>query len=455
VLTASLLALPAIMLAGLAWIFFKDQPLSRVYILAMSSGIGYWYVLPGTLFLLGGDVAAVDSDLLRDEAAVFKASLLVHVSFAALLLLPLTFRLRPKTQRAPIFMTTECTVRLNVLLVVTVASSILLLAYRYADLGPAFALQLLVGLASAREVMSFDNFSSGPGQSLLALWEIVNLFLAVFFGALFTWQRRILTGQFVGASAAIILSFVSSGSRSTLLLFLFAIFFSIICRPPATVATGVKSTTGKNVRRLLPIIAIAALIGLAVAAMVARFEDSPAQSESLALNSIGGHNDMFRELVFVIRNGWSYQSDAWLFLQTPLTYAMPTFLGFNKSIAPHLIDFNFDRAGIDLVFGVGNVFPGLLADMFICFGPMAPVALCLFTAAVFAIAVAVTRSGRESTISQCLLISLLCYYVTSFRNLQGAFGILIVLAYILARLLSADVRRTVIDPPTHATPSTP
>ena len=114
---------------------------------------------------------------------------------------------------------------------------------------------------------------------------------------------------------------------------------------------------------------------MAAIAMQTRFEGGPEELGWLAIRSVGVHNDMFRELVFVLKNGANYRSDALLFLLTPISYAMPSFLGFSKSIPPHLIDFNLDRAGIDLIYGVGNVFPGLIGDLVLCFGAFAPITL--------------------------------------------------------------------------------
>lgn len=431
---AASLAIPGLLFALLAWIGYRAMPRARLFCLAIALGVGYWYLLPGTLFLLGGEVAAADIALLGAHREIVIAILLVHASLAMLLLLAI-FSGASSSHRAVLPDVPVESGRLDLLLMATVVSTVTFLAYRYAEMGPAFALQLLIGLTSAREVMSFENFSAGPTQSLLALWDIVNIFLSIFLAATFTWQRQLLSVRFVGAGATTILAFVSSGSRTVVLLLLFGVAMALICRPRAAVSrkAGPNRFTGRGA---LPLLLMAGLVAITAVAMLARFQDDPSQSESLALNSVGSHNDMFRELVFVLRNGWAYRSDPLLFLQTPITFAMPTFLGFNKSIAPHLIDFNMDRAGIDLILGLGNVFPGLIGDMVLCFGLFAPVALCLFSALMFATCLAAAGRGTNTSVNSGLLVTLLCYYIISFRNLQGAFGILLVLSAAVSTLLS-------------------
>lgn len=440
---AAWLAIPGVIIALLAWIGYRAKPGARLFCVAIMLGMGYWYLLPGTLFLAGGEVSASDLDLLADERHIIMAIGLVHGCLVLLFLLPALFSgtWRHRQQTSTDVDPKRPSRRLDWLLLATVISATVFLANRYAEMGPAFALQLLIGLTSAREVMTFENFSAGTAQSLLALWDIVNIFLAIFLATTLTWRRELLTGRFVAAATAALLSFVSSGSRTVVLLLLFAVTIALICRPRQVIQSPLIQSIRVSSRNIVPLLLMAGLVVMAAMTMLARFQDNPSQSESLALNSIGAHNDMFRELVFVLRNGWAYRADPLLFLQTPITYAMPTFLGFNKSIPPQLIDFNLDRAGIDLILGEGNVFPGLVADMILAFGYFAPVALCLYSAVIFATLVFSTTRGTDSTINFCLLITLLCYYIISFRNIQGAFAILMVLAMMVSVILSQRSRR--------------
>lgn len=444
-LYAVLLAAPALLLALPAWILYRPEPQKRMFCLVIIIAMGYWYVLPGTLFLLGGELAAADADLLKDDHSIEWAILLVHACLATLLLLPAFLAASDKPHRlarsrpgAEVSLTSQ-----DMLLSLVFVSSVFFLFNRYAELGPAFVLQLLLGLTSAREVMSFQNFSEGASTSLLALWDIVNIFISIFLATALTWQGRTRSMRFVGAVAAALLSFISSGSRSVLLMLIFAMTIALVCRPRTKAAPRIGRAKR---RKTLAILLTGALVALAAVGMSARFQDDPSQSDSLALNSIGAHNDMFRELVYVLRNGWSYRSDALLFLQTPITYAMPSFLGFNKSIPPHVLDFNLDRAGIDLISGEGNVFPGLIADMYLCFNMLAPVVLFALAALMIRAAMTVSSLGTNLSVNAGLLIALLCYFLISFRNLHGAFGIVLVVAGVLSLFLSVNFNRRNVKP---------
>jgi hypothetical protein len=181
------------------------------------------------------------------------------------------------------------------------------------------------------------------------------------------------------------------------------------------------------------------LIGLGVLAdlnMTARFANDSSQADLILVNSVASHNDMFRELLYCLRYGDGYRIDRWQFLQTPLSFAMPSFLGFGKSIPLHLIDFNLDRAGIDLVGGEGNVFPGLLADMYLCFGDLGPFILAAMSGIFWMAFWQVTLKVNSSAVGASLFVTLLAYHVICFRNIQGSLGILVALSFLIARWLS-------------------
>ena len=169
--------------------------------------------------------------------------------------------------------------------------------------------------------------------------------------------------------------------------------------------------------------------------MSARFEKDPSQADHILANSISAHNDMFRELLFSIENSNHYRPDGLRFLRTPITFAMPSFLGFNKSIPEHLIDFNFDRANIDLVYGEGNVFPGVIADFYISFGYFGPLVQLLFLTAVIYAFRRCAFSGGRNGVSLAIYVSLLSYIIASFRNIPGSLAILAVCAAAVSILL--------------------
>jgi hypothetical protein len=256
--------------------------------------------------------------------------------------------------------------------------------------------------------------------------------------------------RFVLACLSTLLVFASNGTRSVLLLLLFSLATTLFARPRVTVADR-GPRPGRRRRRLLPVLLVVGLCVVAGMNMMARFENDPSQAEHILLNSVASHNDMFRELVFSIVNGDRYRSDGLLLLQTPLTFAMPSFLGFSKAIPPHLVDFNLDRAGIDLLDGAGNVFPGLIADMYLCFGDFGPLVHGALSALFLWIFWLATLNTNRSAIGGALFVTLLAYYVISFRNLQGSLAILVVVAYLLSRLMALSPRRGRQNAPMAAT----
>jgi hypothetical protein len=333
-----------------------------------------------------------------------------------------------------------------------VLSTLGLFVIRFYTYGTDFVVGLFMGLVSPREVMTFENFSSGASESLLALWDIINIFISVFYVAALTWQRQIMSARFVGACLIGVISFLSTGTRSVLLLMLSAGAIASICRPSHIIEVPHRR---RRVRPLISFLLLGGLTLVAILSMVARFEtnldDDPHSSSRLLINSVVGHNDMFRELVYVMDRNFSSDYEGVNFLMTPITFTMPSFLGFSKSIPSHLADFNMDRAGINIVHGSGNVFPGLLGDTFMCFGRMAPIVLLAFWGIVIAAFVLVTTCFRNSSISKALLISLLCYYFISFRNVQGSFGILLFTAVALQVFLSPmpwTTQSNITDTPT-------
>jgi len=431
------LLLPAIAMAMLAWPFCRTHPVARPFAVAVIFGIGYWYVMPGVFFLLVPIIQGEDSYLLNSVDNTLHSIWLINSCLALLLLVAglarCTCRVRYQNLRQELLYFPEPLV--EKLLLATLVSASLLLTIRFIDLGPAFALQLLIGLASAREVMSFENISSSIGQSLIGLWELLTVFMSIFLSTIYVWLRRTVSISFVLACLSSVLVFASSGTRSVLLLLIFSIITAVISRPPAPSPKKNHTRVVRKRAQMLPTLLILGLCIIAGANMSARFANDSSQADYILLNSLGSHNDMFRELIYSITYGDSYQTDGWLFLETPITFAMPSFLGFSKTIPPHLIDFNLDRAGIDLLEGAGNVFPGLIADMYLCFGEFGPIIQALISALFLFLLWKTVLNVNKSAVGGALFVTLLSYYIISFRNLQGSLGILIILAFLLTRFV--------------------
>lgn len=420
-----LLFVPALLaMVGAAKIYWSNAA-SRALALAICSAVGYWYILPGTIFLSELRSASPDAYLALDETSSFQAVLLVHSSLVLLLLLP-----RALTQSRPWEVRSDSTAasRLDVLLALCVCSSLAIFFIRFREYGSELFLDLLTGLSSAREFMTFENTSTSTAASMLALWEIVTSYVAIFLATIFILRKQAASSRTAFSIVALLFLFMASGTRAFLLLLLFASAFAMTCRaaPKKAQAKGIVPV----LKAVIPILIIGVVVLAAGQGMLARFTGD-SESGSLILDALTAHNDMFRELIFSIQRGDNYRADGLLLLLTPLSFAMPSFLGFEKEIPPHLVDFNFDRAGIDVVYGAGNVFPGLIADMYLCFGLLAPVALALLSAAMLYVCWWATLHRRNTDVAAALFMSLLAYFTVGFRNLPGSFVILVVLSLTL------------------------
>jgi hypothetical protein len=143
---------------------------------------------------------------------------------------------------------------------------------------------------------------------------------------------------------------------------------------------------------------------------------------------------MFRELVFTFLKGGAYNRDLFSFLLVPFQFLMPTFLGFTRTVPPHLADYNLDRAGIDIIHGSGNVFPGIIADVYISYGILAPIVLGLFTVFFLIIVASCTIKRNSTLVGVSLYIVLLSYYFVSFRNVQSSLALLSLYSFFLASI---------------------
>jgi len=433
-----LLLVPVMIIAIISWLHNRRNPLSRTILISILMGVGYWYVLPGVIFFKSVEIQGADSNLLQFDNHILHAIWLVFFSLALLLIIPAAMRkihvLRTYMQQHELNAFNER--RLSLFLYFTFISAVALLVFRFADMGPIFALNLLMGHSTARAAMSFENISGDIGNSLMALWEILTVFASIFLTAIFTWLRQTLSMRFLIACASNVFVFASSGTRAVLLLMAISVVISLMSRPRIVFPHRTKTHILRLSRKLLTALLLGGLVVVSALVMMARFENDTSQAGRILLNSVVFHNDMFRELLFSIVHGEHYRSDGLSLLQTPLNFAMPSFMGFEKSIPPHLIDFNYDRAGIDLLYGVGNVFPGIIADMYLCFDEFGPLVFAVQSAIFIYIFWFVTLRRNHSAIASALFVALLAYYVISFRNLQGSLAIVVIVSYILVSLFS-------------------
>lgn len=421
----------AALISGAAWFAYQSQPARRLYASAILIGMIYWYILPGSMFTAGLAAGTRDLYLLRDQNSVLAAMLIVLSSLALMLLTPSL--LRPNFGRFQ-----EAGLRVNrhirSLAGVALVSAILILVLSFAEFGLSIMFSVLSGEETARSLMSFDNRSSGLAQSLIALLQIITAFTSVFCIAFVTINRQFNSSIAFMAFTALVLLLISTGTRSFLLMGLFVIIVGLVCR------SSRETPNQASVRPRRPRVVFFAInISIAIMAIIsiyARFRDNVIERDELLLNSVSSHNDMFRELIFILSTGREYSRDMLSYLLTPVSFALPSFLGFEKSIPSHLVDFNLIRANIDLIHGQGNVFPGLIGDAYILTGAFAPIFIMAVTLIMFSIFQLSVERRKNSVIELPLLCALLSYFFISLRNLQGSLLIVVTISILLRIMLN-------------------
>ena len=435
-LAAIVLAITSSMFVVYSYIAFRHHTVAWPTALSILIGVFYWYVIPGTIVLATPELAGYDSYLFSDSALILSGITLVTSTILLLLMVPqLLNHFEPQSDWIGAKVDhISLDRKLDWLLYFALGSAVSMLFFRFSNSGGDFIIKILVGLASARDSMTFENTSASTSDSLIALWEIVALFVSNFLACYFTWVRRTYSSKFATATAAIAILYAINGTRTILLVYLCSVVLAILCRPSITSSNRGKERNHFIKATLISIIFLGMAMTVALN-MSARFEKDPSQADHILANSISAHNDMFRELLFSIENSNHYRPDGLRFLRTPITFAMPSFLGFNKSIPEHLIDFNFDRANIDLVYGEGNVFPGVIADFYISFGYFGPLVQLLFLTAVIYAFRRCAFSGGRNGVSLAIYVSLLSYIIASFRNIPGSLAILAVCAAAVSILL--------------------
>ena len=384
--------------------------------------------------MVGWAARSSDAYLLQDRNDVTVAVVMVLISVAFMLTLPRLFSTSPKFDVT----TAPHMIRgMNVVAFVNFAAAVVLFVASFAQFGSQILINLLLAESTARTLMTFENTSSGAAQSLMGLLQIVLTFTALFTLAFFAMARRINSTGFFFGVLTVVLLLISTGTRSVFLMAIFAIVMGVMHRGGAQ-SRNVMHRGGVQSRKRrflsakvtdVPYLAlnVTALIGI-ILVIVARFRDSPSELAELLLSSVSAHNDMFRELLFVMGDRAAYSSDLLGFLITPVSFAMPSFLGFDKSIPEHLVQFNLYRANIDLIGGAGNVFPGLLGEAYLAAGIFAPLVVTGLIGIILSAFNRAAARGRYDLFAIALLIALLAHFMISVRNLQGSLAIIAVLA---------------------------
>jgi hypothetical protein len=204
---------------------------------------------------------------------------------------------------------------------------------------------------------------------------------------------------------------------------------------------------------LLHLVILSGVGLIAFYGIAARFAISEPGANYVADSALN-NNDMMRELAFVQLNMAHYTpsdslKEAANFLRTPFDFILPSFLGFNKPIPYHLLAYNFERAGIALESGQGNVFPGLVADHYMVFGIGGAVVFALvMVLALFLIQGLGAFIVADTTRGGFYAVNLVSVFV-SFRNLQGSLILTMILS--LAGIWLAEKIRRAKSP--HSSPT--
>jgi len=327
---------------------------------------------------------------------------------------------------------------------IALVSATLFLGTRFASEGTGVLVELATGLSSAREFISYENRSSGAGQSLMALWEIVSINVALIAFARHMLSRSL--GSLDGAFAfgALAFLFVASGTRTVLLQLVFVALLCVLVRPRAT-SNQRTSVLGA----LIFAVPGLAAFGVIISGFTSRFATSGGYAEAgplaAVLDTLFANNDMMRELAFVLDSMQPSTSGAADFALTPITYMLPTFLGFEKNLPYHLLAFNQARIGLDLNTGEGNVFPGLVADFWLLFEWAGPLVMAGFVGLSLLFIVRLSLLISLRTERWAYLVVSLSYVLFNFRNITGAF-VLVLLTGVVTSMALVSASRFIVRP---------
>lgn len=310
------------------------------------------------------------------------------------------------------------------------------LSIRYLNQGTNIITDLILGLLSAREKLTFFNKSQDAIASMVALWEILTICCSLYIFTIHSLRGRLLSISGNLSLAAIAIMFTASGTRSILLMTIFCLFVTKFRRLKSRLSINSNKNRLLSFYNLGPVLSIFIVVFISLSYM-ARFEREKMDVGEIVLSSTLSNNDMFTELAFVLSDMKGYKNDdVSVFLFTPVSFMFPSFLGFDKSIPAHLVDYNLSRSGIDLLTDEGNVFPGIIADFHLNFGLLGPITLSIFIVVVIYCLAKITNRTRDTTLRFAFIVTFLSYIFISFRNIQGSLALVLLMGIALPAILS-------------------
>ncbi len=279
----------------------------------------------------------------------------------------------------------------------------------------------------------------------VSAWIVLaaNIWAALFLITSHVVRARLLSSSGAMASLALAVCFLGSGTRSILLMGIFVVIAGHLVRDRSADAARAQRARVSALRYWYGVLALIILTTIGLALSV-RFESAGSDSNFL-IDAVLNNNDMLRELAFTESQLADYSSPNVIdFVLTPLTFILPSFLGFEKAIPDHLLYFNYSRAGIDLVLGQGNVFPGIIADFHMVFGALGPILFSVFLITFFYVAKLTSTLLPNPLTRLTFQITFLSYLFISFRNIQGALLLVLILGVVLIKLTArpAQYRRS-------------
>jgi len=310
------------------------------------------------------------------------------------------------------------------------ATALLLVKYRNEDVKVIY--DLISGTVSARDILIFFNKSASPAVSIIALWEIITTWCALYLISIYSLRGCLLSIPGSLNFLTVTIMFVSSGTRSILVMTLLIVLITKLIQRPYDLAKSDSSRFSKKTGYVV----ILLLLCLVAFSYKARFEDTLDLGSTIFLSTLS-NNDMFSELVFVLSNfPQNISTSMFDFLFTPFSFIFPTFLGFSKHIPSHLLEFNMSRAGIDLLTDEGNVFPGIIADFHMNFGFLGPIVFSICVAIIIVLLAITSKRIKDPLLKKAFVITFLSYVFISFRNVQGSLILVLVIGLMFQSLLT-------------------
>jgi hypothetical protein len=416
----------AFLLIALGTRLTEAKSLQALLFLTVNLGFFFWYWIPSIQVVNFPPPSLLSSFTLRDDMvreATWVVLLYHFLSVATLIAARPLFAQRPKNF--------DVQLSFGTMAWAIIGSTFGLFVIRFATEGSGVLLDILSGRASSREFLTYYNISEGATQSLLALWDIANIAVSVYLIAYAVNQSKLLSFHGALAAFALVLSFLGSGTRSILVLGIFAVMAGFLFRPTQDQMAQRRQSALSGLRYIY-LTFLGGVIGLASTGIVARFTVFRNEEGDFLSNTLFNNNDMFRELVFIKTYMINYAPrelgrEVYNFFQTPFSFILPRFLGFDKEIPDHLITFNQIRANIDLLSGQGNVFPGLIGDFHMLFGVMGPLMFAVFILAFGVVIRAVSGWIPSQAAAMAFWVTMCANLLISFRNISGSLALIALL----------------------------